>query len=72
MKLGLIAQGAIQKFINVINDYSFSCKKRGENTATLKATLHWKKHISLHTLLLLQQRIMNFKSISSLLLLPFY
>lgn len=36
MKVGLIAQGAIQKFINVTNDCSFSCKKRGETTATLK------------------------------------
>lgn len=36
MKAGLIAQGGIQKFINIINDCSFSCKKRGETTATLK------------------------------------
>lgn len=37
MKVGLIAQGVMQKFINVTNDYSFSCKNRGETTATLKA-----------------------------------
>lgn len=40
MKVGLIAQGVLQEFINLTNDYSFSCKKRRENTATLHFPSH--------------------------------
>lgn len=49
MKVGLIAQGVIQKFINVTNDCSFSCKKRGENKATLKEKMHFPSHSALAT-----------------------